>query len=181
MTAWTVQQCEAFKISHILLYFVLILGKVFMPRQRCFNILILPRTVFFFWVPLNFFLILFAISLWPIRFSWFHCGEWFAPIVHAHLINIHSMTMNHKNSWLRSNKELVVDELALIYVCISTFRHCDAPCWVDLSCAVLSSTQPQPITLLVWLLPLLLLLLCVMSASLYDQQKKFFLKIHYST
>lgn len=40
----------------------------------------------------------------------------------AYILHTHSTTMNHKDDWLFLNTELVVDELALIYVCISTFR-----------------------------------------------------------
>lgn len=51
----------------------------------------------------------------------------------SYTIHKHSATMNHKDDWFRLNKELVVDELALIYVCISTFHFIRVPCH-DMPC-----------------------------------------------
>lgn len=82
---------------------------------------------------------LLSVSLFRLRLPhqrYYIVSAFFSPsIIHTHK---HSIAMNHKDDWLRLNKELAADELALIYVCISTFRHCR--CAGSESCAVLWCT-----------------------------------------
>lgn len=115
-----------------------------------------------------------------------------SSIIHTHK---HSIAMNHKDDWLRLNKELAADELALIYVCISTFRHCRCAgteswfvCWAVLWCAVLCQAHSRKQLLCFHLSSTCPVANTATAMSVvFDEcfiirsKKKKILKIHYST